>query len=151
MNTASNGPPSSERLLERLRRDAVGHPELGVVLGRDEPRQAAGQHQPVDHAGVRVALDQHARAGARERQAQRVVALGRAVGQKPAVLGPVGLGRETLGALIRRRRGTEVDPLDVLRDIEQQRAGPSALRSPGSAPPPPLWPGTWKRVEPRRP
>ena len=26
---------------------------------------------------------------------------------------------------------------------------PIALRSPGSAPAPPLWPGTWKRVEPR--
>src|SRR4051794_14398335 len=28
---------------------------------------------------------------------------------------------------------------------------PSAARSPGSAPGPPLWPGTWKRTEPRAP
>src|SRR3954471_19509264 len=28
---------------------------------------------------------------------------------------------------------------------------PSAKRRPGSAPGPPLWPGTWKRPEPRKP
>ncbi len=58
----------------------------------------------------------------RERQAQRVVALGGAVGEKPRPRGAVGLGGQLLGALVRRRRRPDVDALDVLGHVEQQRA-----------------------------
>src|SRR6476661_3335013 len=39
-----------------------------------------------------------------------------------APIGAVGLGRQRLGALVRRRRRPEVDALDVLRDVDGQRA-----------------------------
>ena len=59
-------------------------------------------------------------AGAGDRQAQRVVALARAVGQEPAALRAIGVGGESLSAqLVGRWRGPEIDPLDVLRHIEQ--------------------------------
>ena len=45
-----------ERPRERLGRDAVGHAQLGVVLGRDERRHAAAEDEPVDDRRVRVAL-----------------------------------------------------------------------------------------------
>ena len=59
------------------------------------------------------------------------------------------LGGEQLRALVGRRLRPEVDALDVLRMSAPSAAQPSAARRPGSAPAPPLWPGTWKRVEPR--
>ena len=83
----------------------------------------------------------------REREAERVVALGRAVGQEPRARRAVGLGGELLGALVRRRLGPEVDALDVLRDVEQQRVLADRERSPGSAPAPRLVAGD---VEARR-
>ena len=41
--------------------------------------------------------------------------------------------------------------MDVLRDVELSVCQPIAVRTPRSAPLPALWPGTWKRVEPRNP
>ena len=110
----------AQRQLERLRRDAVSHSQLGVVLGHDPRRGAAAEDQAVDQAGVRVALEHHRLPGGHERQTQRMVALGRAVGQEPRSLRAIGLRGEQLGALVRRRRRARVDALDVLRDVEQQ-------------------------------
>ena len=103
-------------------RDAVGHAELDVVLGRDERRDAAAEHEPVDDRGVRVALRDDPRAERREREAHRVVALRRAVREEPRARDAVGLGGEQLRALVRRRRRADVDALDVLADVERQRA-----------------------------
>ena len=88
MNAARASGAASSAALERLRRDAVRHAELVVVLGRDERRQPAGEHEPVDQRGVRVALHDDARAERREREAQRVVALRGAVGQEPRARAP---------------------------------------------------------------
>ena len=102
------------------------------------------EHEPVDDRRVRVALRDDPRAQRREREAQRVVALGRAVGEEERARRAERLGGEQLGALVRRRRRAEVDPVDVLRDVGgERRRAPIALRTPGSAPGPPLWPGTW--------
>ena len=74
---------------QRVRRDAVRHAQLVVVLRRDERRHPAAQHEPVDQARVRVALQHHAaRPGRREREAQRVVALRRAVREEPRRCAP---------------------------------------------------------------
>src|SRR6185369_559363 len=89
--------------------------------GGDPRRQAAGQHEAVDHAGVRVALGDDRRAERGEREAERVVALGGAVGEKPRAGGAVGLRRELLRSLERRRLRAEVDAVDVLRDVELER------------------------------
>jgi hypothetical protein len=110
-----------ERRGQRLGHDAVRHAQPAVVLGRDEGRHAARQHEPVDHRRVRVALEHHALARTRQGQAQRVVALRRPVGQEPRARGAVRLGGELLGALVGRRRRPEVDAHDVLRDVERQR------------------------------
>ncbi len=40
------------------------------------------------------------------------------------MLGAIGLRRQLLGTLIRRRRRAEVDALDVLWHVEQQRGLP---------------------------
>ena len=90
----------------------------GATKAGTPPRE----HEPVDERGVRVALGDDVRAERRERQAQRVVALRRAVGQEPRARGAVGLGGEALGPLVGRRRRPEVDAVDVLRDVEPQRA-----------------------------
>ena len=121
MNAARAPGVASSAARERLRRDAVRHAELRLVLGRDPGRQAAGEHQPVDHRRVGVALHDDRRAERRQREAERVVALRRAVGQKPRARRAVGLGGELLGALVRRRRRPEVDAVDVLRDVELER------------------------------
>ena len=96
-------------------------PSSGSYCGGDPRRQAAGQHQPVDHRGVRVALHDDRRAERREREAERVVALRRAVGQKPRAGGAVGLGGQLLRPLEGRRGLAEVDAVDVLRDVELER------------------------------
>ena len=106
-----------QRRLERRGRDAVGDPELLVVLGRDEARQPAAEHEAVDDRRVRVALRDDPRAQRREREAQRVVALRRAVGEEERPRRAERLGGEQLGALVGRRRRAEVDPVDVLRDV----------------------------------
>ena len=120
-----------ERGLERLRGDPVGHPELLLVLRGDVARPPAGEHEPVDHRGVRVALDDDGRPERRQREAERVVALGGAVGQEPRARRAVGLGGELLGALERRRLGPEVDAVDVLRDVEHQRVLADRRDQPG--------------------
>ena len=43
----------------------------------------------------------------------------------------MGLGGELLGALERRRLGPEVDPVDVLRDVEHQRVLADRRDQPG--------------------
>ena len=120
-----------ERIAQRAGLDAVGHAQLGVVLGRDEGRYAAREHEPVDQRGVRVALGHHPRAERGQREAQRVVALRRAVGQKPRARGSMGLGGEALGLLVGGRRGPEVDAPDVLRDVEPQCPIAEAEAQPG--------------------
>ena len=141
---------------ERAPRSAAGStpwamPSSASYSGGDEGRHAAREHEPVDQRRVRVALGHDPRAERRQRQAQRVVALRRAVGQEPRARGAVGLGGQALGLLVGRRRRPEVDAPDVLRDVEPQRAVAEAEAQPGSAPWPPLWPGTWKRPGPRVP
>ena len=120
-----------QRHLEGLRRDAVGHAKLVVVLRGDEARHSAAQHQPVDDAGVRVALYEHVLAGLGQRQAQGVVALGGAVGQKPRLPRAVTHGRQLLRALVRSGGRPGVDPLDVLADVERQRALADRRSQPG--------------------
>ena len=115
---------AGERGRERLGRDAVSHPELSVVLGRDEARETAAEDQTVEHARMRIALHDDPRPGRREREAERVVALGRAVGQEPRAPGAVRLRGERLGAREGRRRRTGIDPDGVERDVEQQRVLP---------------------------
>ena len=129
--------------LERGGRDAVGDPELGVVLGGDEARDPAAQNEPVDDRRVRVALGDDPRAERRQRQAQRVVALRRPVGEEERPLGAERLRGQALRALVRRRGRPEVDPVDVLRHVGGQRVDADRLAQAGSAPGPPLWPGTW--------
>ena len=56
--------------------------------------------------------------------------------------------RRAARPLVRRRRRPEVDPPDVLRDVEPQRPLAEAEAQPGVGALPALWPGTWKRVGP---
>jgi hypothetical protein len=107
---------------QRVRGDAQRHAELLVVLRRGELGAPAAEHQAVDHRGVRVALHDH-RAVAGQREAEGVVALGRAVGEKPALRRPIGAGRQQLGAVVGRRRLADVDALDVLGHVVGERAG----------------------------
>jgi hypothetical protein len=72
----------------------VRDPQLVVVLGRDEGRDAAGQHEPVDDRRVRIALRDDPGAERRQRQAQRVVALRGAVGEEERARGAERLGGE---------------------------------------------------------
>lgn len=102
---------------QRLGRQAVRDPQLGVELGGDEGRPHPAQHQPVDHRGVDVALDDHAIATVRERHAGGVVALRGAVDEEPGALRPPGPRREQLGLLERRRFRTDVHPLGYRRDV----------------------------------
>ena len=111
-----------QRLVERRRRHPVGEAELLVELGGDEGRHAAREHQAVDDGRVRVALRDDPRPQRGERQAERVVALRRPVGQEERPRGPVGLGGQPLGLLVGCRRRAEVDPVDVLRHVHRQGA-----------------------------
>ena len=120
MNAAGASGARSNASAQRVGRDAVGHPQLDVVLGRDEPGGAAAQDQTVDQARMRVALEDHPDARGRQGQAQGVVALGGAVGEKPGSGGAVGVRGQLLGALVRGGRRPDVDALDVLRHVEQQ-------------------------------
>ncbi len=105
---------------ERVRGEAVGDPELGVELRRDECRVHPVEDQPVDHRGVDVALDDDALAVVGERHAGAVVALRGAVDQEPGPLRPPGLGGQQLGLLEGRRFGPEVDPLGDRGDVVAQ-------------------------------
>ena len=62
-----------------------------------------------------------ARAERRQRQGERVVALRRAVGEKPRPLRAVRDGGQQLGLVVRRRLVADVDAVDALRDVERQR------------------------------
>ena len=62
----------------------------------------------------------------------------------------MGLGGQRLGALERRRLGPEVDAVDVRGHVDGERAVADRVAQPGIGAGPPLWPGTWKRVEPRK-
>ena len=134
-----------ERRRRASRGQAVGDPQLGVELGRDEGRPHPAQHQPVDHRGVDVALDDDPVAAVGERQAGGVVALRGAVDQEPGARRPPGLGGEQLRLLEGGRFGADVDPLGDRGDVVAQAASPTSSPIAGSAPAPPLWPGTWKR------
>ena len=117
-------------------------PSSTSYSGATKLGSATAQDQAVDHARVGISLDHHPHPGRGEREAERVVALGRTVGEEPCPLRSVGLRGELLGALVGSRRGPDIDPLDVLGDVEQQRAVAERVRRPGSAPSPPLCPGT---------
>ena len=110
-----------EDRLEVVGGHPVRHAELVVVLGRDERGAAAREHESVDHRGVRVALHHHLRAQRGDGQAQRVVALCRAVGQQPGLPCAVSLRGEQLGLVEGRRVVAEIDALDVLRDVQRER------------------------------
>ena len=102
-------------------------PSSASYSGRDEARQTAAQHEAVHERGVRVALGDDPGAERRERQAQRVVALRRAVGEEERPRGAERLRREPLRALVRRRRRPEVDPVDVLRHVGGERVDADRL------------------------
>ena len=92
-----------QRAVERLRRQAMGDAELGIQLRRGERGSQAGQHERVDRARVRVALQHDLVAVVGERQAGREVALRGAVDQKPRPRCAPRVGREPLGPLERGR------------------------------------------------
>ena len=56
-----------------------------------------------------------------------------------------GLGGEQLRLLEGRRFGADVDPSVTEGMSLRSPASPTSSRIAGSAPGPPLWPGTWKR------
>ena len=112
---------SGERRVERLRRDAVRDPQLGVELGLHEARAQAGDDQAVDRARVGGALDDDLVAEMHEREARDVVALRRAVQEEPGPPRAPRLGREQLRLLPRRRLGPDVDALDQSGDVECER------------------------------
>ena len=98
----------------------MGDAELGVELRRGEARAHAAEHQPVDHRGVDVALDDDPLAGMGQRQADRVVALRGAVDQEPGAPRAPGLGRQALRLFEGRRLGADVDALGDRRDVVLQ-------------------------------
>jgi hypothetical protein len=102
---------------ERVSRQAVGDPELGVELGCDEDRLEPGKDQPVDRARVDVTLDHDPWSGLAQGEAGGVVSLRGAVDQEPALPRAPGFGREPLRLLERGRLGPDVDALDQRRDI----------------------------------
>ena len=140
---ARRAPRASARL-ERLGRHAVGDAALAVVLGRHEARQPAAQHEAVDDRRVRVALrdDRACRAARARGTARGCPASRRSSGTTSARRRT--RRRRALGALVRRRRRRRgrCRGCPAARRRRARRA-PIALRSPGSAPGPPLWPGTW--------
>ena len=85
-----------ERGIERIRGEAVGDAQLGVEFGGDERRPQAAHHEPVDHRGVDVALDDDLVADVGEGEAGGVVALRGAVDEEPGPAGAPGLGGEYL-------------------------------------------------------
>ena len=105
---------------QRPRGKAVGDPELGVELGRDEGRLQPREDDPVDRARVGVALDHDAAAVVAKREAGGVIALRGAVDQKPAPPRAPGAGGEPLSPL-EGGVGTDVDALDPGRDVAVER------------------------------
>ena len=109
-----------ERLLQRVRRQAVGDAELGIELRRCEGRPHTAEDEAVDHRGVDVALHDHGLAGVRERQADRVVPLRCAVDQEPGPVRLPGLGRQLLRPFERSRPGADVDAFGDRGDVVAQ-------------------------------
>jgi len=96
----------------------VGDAELGVELGTDEDRAQSRDHQPVDGAGVRVALDDDLATELREGEAGGLVALRRAVREEPRAPGSPGVGRHRLGLLEGSWRHSDIDAVDDHRHVE---------------------------------
>ena len=123
MNAAS---PRGRRRAHRSSASGVtpcAIPSSSSYSGATNVGEPPRQHEAVDHARVRVALDHHVRArAARAPGTARGCPGSRRWSETSYARGAVGLGGEQLGALVRRRRWAEVDPLDVLRNVEQQRA-----------------------------
>ena len=109
-----------ERLVQRVRRQAVGDAELGIELRRGEARPHTAEDEPVDHRGVDVALHDHGLAGVRESQADRVVPLRCAVDQEPGPPRLPGLGRQLLRPFERRRPRADVDAFGDRGDVVAQ-------------------------------
>ena len=63
-----------------------------------------------------------------------MIALRRPVREKPAARGAVRVRGKRLGALVRGRRRARVNPLDVLRDVEQQRFVAECIAKPRIGP-----------------
>ena len=100
----------------------------GLVLSGGLPSFVAPEYDEergithcVTPAALEAALRDDTRAERGEREAQRMVALRRAVREEPRALGAEGLGGQALGALVRRRRRPEVDAVDVLRHVGRER------------------------------
>ncbi len=138
-------------LIERGRRALAGvrqwaTPSSGSSSGATKAGRSPPRIEPVDHRGVDVALHDHPLAGVGEREAGGLVSLRGAVDQEPAAPGAPGLGGEPLrlagraSAPGRRRR-----PRSARGCRGGAHSAPASSRSAGSAPGPPLWPGTWKR------
>ena len=130
-----------QRRRQRVGRQPVGDPQLGVELGGDEGRPHAAEDEAVDHRGVDVALDDDPVAAVGERHAGRVVALRGAVDQEPGAARAPGLGGELLRLLEGGRFGADVDPLgdrgdvvaqaDLADQLEHRRVGAEAALVPG--------------------
>ncbi len=116
---------------ERLRRDAVGHSQLGVVLRRDPAREAAAEHEPVDRLACELRCSTTCTPGGASARHSAWLPWVAPLVRNQVRSRPVGVGGELLGPLIRRRRGTDVDPLDVLWEVEQQRALPERAAQAG--------------------
>jgi hypothetical protein len=111
-----------EREVERLRRQAVGYGEVRVQLGRGPLGPQAREDQPVDGAGVHVALHDHFLTHARQRQADRVVALGCAVGEEPGLFSSPGVRGKLQCARQRWDRRPDIDPVDHKGDVQGEGA-----------------------------
>ena len=123
-------------------------PELGVELGGDEAR-AQARRAPArrsSRSGRCAARPPARRGGARARQTAWLPPRA-AVDQEPAAPRAPGLGGEPLGERERGLGGSGPTSMPSIRagmsSCERRLA--DASRSAGSAPGPPLWPGTWKR------
>ena len=113
-----------ERLVERRRRDAVGHAELLVVLGRDEAR-ARRRRAPARRRSTRASCAARRRgapSGASARHSAWLPCVAPLV-EEPRARGAVGLGGEPLG-LARRASAT---------GRGRCRGCPAARRSPAPA------------------
>jgi hypothetical protein len=110
-----------QRHVQRLRRQAVRDPQLGVELRCGEGRAQAGEHERVDGAGVRVSLHDHLVAVVGQRETRRQVALRGAVAEKPCSLCPPRLRRQPLRLLEWGRLGPDVDPVGERGYVQAQR------------------------------
>ena len=108
--------------LQRLGGRTVGDAELRIQLRGDPCGAQPGEDQPVDRAGVDVALDDHLCAQSGQRDADRMTALGGAVGEEPGSPCPPRVGSELERLVEGRRRRADVDTRDHQRDVQLERA-----------------------------